>query len=129
MEYESRHCDLPSSPLHLVTLARFAQDPTLDNIAMLGQNKAAGNVPLIQERDFRDPSAKNSSSHRYNSDLLRISFPAGQMSRTLNKKEEHEEVLRGGRQRTQRFPCVAILRAQSHPSHYHLLRQDETYEE
>src|SRR5438105_13620079 len=81
--------------------------------ALLGQNKGAANMPLIQERDFRDPSAKNSSSHRYNSDSLRISFLGGQMSRTVNKKEEHEEVLRGGRQRAQRFPCVAFLRAQS----------------
>lgn len=55
----------------------------------------------------------NSSSYRYNSDSLRISFLGDQMSRTVNKKEEHEEVLRGGRQRAQRFPCVAILRAQS----------------
>jgi hypothetical protein len=103
----------PSSPLHLVTPARFAQDPTLDTIAILRQNKGTGNMPLIQERDFRDPSAKNSSSYRYNSDSLRISFLADQMSRTVNKKEEHEEVLRGGRQGAQRFPCVAILRAQN----------------
>jgi hypothetical protein len=111
--WNMNHDIAPISRLHLGTPARFAQDPTLDNIAMLGQNKGSGNMPLIQERDFRDPSAKNSSSYRYNSDSLRISFLGDQMSRTVNKKEEHEEVLRGGRQGAQRFPCVAILPAQS----------------
>jgi CheY-like chemotaxis protein len=41
----------------------------------------------IQERDFRDASAKNASSSRFTSDSLRASSPEGQMHRTVNQQK------------------------------------------